>query len=86
MEQGEGPKERAARPGDAVGLGTVVDNPARLGRLRTPANPGETPPDEPLADEPLVDEASEESFPASDPPGSGSSGRPGIGAIDRPSA
>ncbi len=72
MTEREEPKHEAARAGDPVGLGTVVANPAGLGRS--------------AADEPLLDEASEESFPASDPPATGASGRFGTGPTGRPSA
>ena len=49
--------ENPAEPGQRVGLGRVVDNRAGLGRDARPAQDG-----------PHVEEASEDSFPASDPP------------------
>ena len=50
---------RPAAPGDHVGLGRVVDNPSGLGHAEL----------EPEANE-AVEVASEDSFPASDAPGS----------------
>jgi hypothetical protein len=50
-------QQRPAVPGDTVGLGRVVDNPANLGKPERETDPGA-----------LVEAASEDSFPASDPP------------------
>jgi hypothetical protein len=49
---------RPAAPGDHVGLGRVVDNPSGLGHAELEPETGEG-----------VEAASEDSFPASDPPG-----------------
>jgi hypothetical protein len=50
-------QQRPAAPGDPVGLGRVVDNPANLGKPERETDPGA-----------LVEAASQDSFPASDPP------------------
>ena len=69
-------RDRPTEPGATIGLGRVVENPAGLGRDAQPTPEG-----------PLVEEASEDSFPASDPPSFASDkATPGERAITGPDA